>query len=130
GKSAIAAATIHRARAAGATVLTTTGMPTETEVAYTSLQPLLWPVLDDAEALPGPQKAALDAAMGLSQEPPKDPFRTGMAVLNLLGDTAERAPVVVVAEDAHWLDEATTEVLAFVARRIEADAIAMLITSR
>ena len=53
-----------------------------------------------------------------------------MAVLGLLGDAAERAPVVVVAEDAHWLDEATTEVLAFVARRIEADAIAMLVTSR
>ncbi len=68
--------------------------------------------------------------MGLSAEPPKDPFRTGMAVLNLLGDAAERAPVVVVAEDAHWLDEATTEVLAFVARRIEADAITILVTSR
>ena len=51
-------------------------------------------------------------------------------MLDLLGDAAERAPVVVVAEDAHWLDAATAEVLAFVARRIEADAIAMLITSR
>ncbi len=50
--------------------------------------------------------------------------------MNLLGDAAERAPVVVVAEDAHWLDEATTEVLAFVARRIEADAITILVTSR
>ena len=130
GKSAIAAATISRAGAAGATVLTTTGMPSETEVPYTSLQPLLWPVLDDADGLPASQRATLEAAMGLSAEPPKDPFRTGMAVLNLLGDAAERAPVVVVAEDAHWLDEATTEVLAFVARRIEADAITILVTSR
>ena len=97
GKSAIAAATISRAGAAGATVLTTTGMPSETEVPYTSLQPLLWPVLDDADGLPAAQRAALDAALGLSSEPPKDPFRTGMAVLNLLGDAAERAPVVVVA---------------------------------
>ena len=54
GKSAIAAATISRAGAAGATVLTTTGMPSETEVPYTSLQPLLWPVLDDADGLPAP----------------------------------------------------------------------------
>ncbi|MBE2320549.1 AAA family ATPase [Solirubrobacter sp. CPCC 204708] len=130
GKSAIAAAATAKARAAGATVLTTTGMPAEPELPYTSLQPLLWPVLDDAAGLPAPQRAALDAALGLSADAPKDPFRTGMAVLNLLGDAAERAPVVVVVEDAHWLDEATTEVLAFVARRIEDDPIAMLITSR
>src|SRR5687767_5684633 len=130
GKSAIAAAAVSRASTDGATVLTTTGMPSETEVPYTSLQPLLWPVLDDADGLPAPQRAALHAALGLSAEPPKDPFRTGMAVLNLLGDAAERAPVVVVAEDAHWLDEGTTEVLAFVARRIEADAITILVTSR
>ena len=77
GKSAIAAAATAQACAAGATVLTTTGMPSETDVPYTSLQPLLWPVLDDADALPGPQKAALDAAMGLSDEPPKDPFPGG-----------------------------------------------------
>ena len=80
--------------------------------------------------LPAPQRAALDAALGVSGDAPADPFRTGLAVLGLLGDAAERAPVVVVAEDAHWLDDATAEVLAFVARRIEADPIAMLITSR
>lgn len=130
GKSALAAAATANARASGATVLSTTGVPSEAEVPYTSLQPLLWPVLDDADALPAPQKAAIEAAMGLSADAPQDPFRTGLAVLGLLGDAAERAPVVVIAEDAHWIDEATTEVLAFVARRIEADAIAMLLTSR
>jgi len=130
GKSALAAAATAKAHASGATVLTTTGMPTEAEVPYTSLQPLLWPVLDEADTLPKPQKAAIEAAMGLSADPPQDPFRTGMAVLGLLGDAAERAPIVVIAEDAHWIDEATAEVLAFVARRIEADAITMLLTSR
>lgn len=130
GKSALAAAATVKARAAGATVLSTTGMPSEAEVPYTSLQPLLWPVLDEAQALPGPQKAAIEAVMGFSGDAPQDPFRTGLAVLGLLGDAAERTPVVVVVEDAHWVDEATAEVLAFVARRIEADALVMLLTSR
>ena len=111
----------------GATVLTMTGVPSESQLPYASLQGLLWPVMDDADHLPAPQRAALDAAWRADAP---DPFRTGLAVLGLLGDAAERAPVVVVAEDAHWLDDATAEVLAFVARRIEADPIAMLITSR
>ena len=107
-----------------------TGVPSESQLPYASLQGLLWPVMDEADALPPPQRAALDAALGVSADAPADPYRTGLAVLGLLGDAAERAPVVVVAEDAHWLDDATAEVLAFVARRIEADPIAMLITSR
>lgn len=127
GKSTLAAAATAKARAAGATVLSTTGMPAEAEVPYTSLLPLLWPVLDQADALPAPQKAAIEAVMG---DAPQDPFRTGLAVLGLLGDAAERTPVVVIVEDAHWIDDATAEVLAFVARRIEADAITMLLTSR
>ncbi|MDA0184989.1 AAA family ATPase, partial [Solirubrobacter phytolaccae] len=130
GKSALAAAATSKARAQGATVLTTTGMPSEAEVPYTSLQPLLWPILDEADALPAPQKAAIEAVMGFAGDAAQDPFRTGLAVLGLLGDAAERTPVVVIVEDAHWIDEATAEVLAFVARRIEADALVMLLTSR
>jgi DNA-binding NarL/FixJ family response regulator len=113
GKSTIASEAVTRAQAAGATVLTTTGVPSASELPYAALHQLLWPVLPDP-------------ALGMGA----DPFRTGLAVLGLLGDVAERAPVVVVAEDAHWIDEPTSEVLAFVARRIEADPIAMLITSR
>jgi DNA-binding CsgD family transcriptional regulator len=125
GKSAIAAAAVRRAGEAGATVLTTTGVPSAAELPYAGLQQLLWPVIDDTERLPRP----LRAAMG-EEEAPADPFRTGLAVLGLLGDAAERAPVLVVTEDAHWLDEPSSEVLGFVARRIDADPIAMLFTSR
>ncbi|UUY02306.1 AAA family ATPase [Svornostia abyssi] len=130
GKSAIAGAAIRRARDGGATVLTTTGAPSEADLPYACLHQLIGPVLDDADALPDPQRAALDAALDGGAERRADPYRTGLAVLGLLGDAAERAPVVVVAEDAHWVDPPTSEVLAFVARRIEADAITMLITSR
>lgn len=130
GKSAIAGVAIRRARDGGATVLTTTGVPSEADLPYACLHQLIGPVLDDADALPDPQRAALDAALDGGAARRADPYRTGLAVLGLLGDAAERAPVVVVAEDAHWVDPPTSEVLAFVARRIEADAITMLITSR
>ena len=130
GKSAIAEVAVRRAREAGATVLTTTGVASEAEPPYACLQQLLWPVMDEADALPAPQRGALRAAMGEAGDAPADPYRTGLAVLGLLGDAAERAPVVVVVEDAHWLDEPTSDVLAFVARRIESDAVAMLFTSR
>jgi DNA-binding CsgD family transcriptional regulator len=122
GKSAIAAAAVRRARDAGATVLTTTGVESATALPYAALQQLLAPVMDVA----GAHRGTLAAAMGEAA----DPYRTGLAVLGLLGDAAERAPVVVVAEDAHWFDAPTGEVLGFVARRIEADPIAMLFTSR
>ena len=46
-----------------------------------------------------------------------------MAVLDLLSDVAGDAPLLVVVEDAHWLDRPTADVLAFVARRIESDPI-------
>lgn len=130
GKSALAAAAVRSARDAGATVLTTTGVPSEAELPYACLHQLLAPVMDDAAALPDRQRAALDAAMSGAAERSADPYRTGLAVLGLLGDATDRAPVVLVAEDAHWVDPPTTEVLAFVSRRIQADPVAMLITSR
>lgn len=130
GKSTLAAVAVRRARHAGATVLTTTGVPSEAELPYACLHQLLGPVLHDAAALPDRQRAALDAALDGGSERRADPYRTGLAVLALLGDAADRAPVVVVAEDAHWVDSPTSEVLAFVSRRIQADPVTMLITSR
>lgn len=130
GKSAIAAATVERARQAGCTVLTTTGVSSEAEIPYSCLHQLLWPVMQHADGLLAPQRTALDAALGSNGDALADPYRTGLAVLGILSDAAEQAPVALVAEDAHWLDAPTGEVLAFVSRRLEADRISMLITSR
>ncbi|MBE2317646.1 AAA family ATPase [Solirubrobacter sp. CPCC 204708] len=129
GKSTLAKATIRHARELGSTVLTTTGVRTDAAFPYSGLHQLVWPVLGELARLPGPQRSALEAALG-ADEGPVDAYRAGLALLTLLGDVAEHSPVVVVAEDAHWVDAPTCEVLAFVARRIEADAVAMLITSR
>ncbi|HWT95800.1 MAG TPA: ATP-binding protein, partial [Solirubrobacteraceae bacterium] len=131
GKSALAAVAADRARGLGATVLTTTGVPSEADLPYACLHQLLAPVMDQAAGLSGGHRSALDHALGAAEDVRAvDTYRAGLAVLDLLGDVAERAPVVVVAEDAHWLDAPTCDVLAFVARRIEADPVAMLITSR
>jgi hypothetical protein len=88
-------------------------------------------VLGRAERLPDAQRATLGRVLGAGGgERPVDAYRAGLAVLDLLGDVAEEQRVVVVAEDVHWLDDPTCDVLAFVARRIEADPIAMSMTSR
>jgi DNA-binding CsgD family transcriptional regulator len=131
GKSALAAVAVDRARSQGAMVLTAKGMPSEGELPFAGLHQLVAPVMGRAEHLPGTQRATLDGVLGAGDgERPVDAYRAGLAVLDLLGDIAEEQRVVVVAEDVHWLDGPTCDVLAFVARRIEADCIAMLMTSR
>jgi hypothetical protein len=53
-----------------------------------------------------------------------------MAVLDLFSDVATDAPLLVVVEDTHWLDRPSSDVLAFVARRIESDPIVVLVAIR
>jgi pimeloyl-ACP methyl ester carboxylesterase len=85
----------------------------------------------DARARPaGRALRALDAAFGLADAPAPELFRTAMVVLDLLSDIAADAPVLVVLEDAHWLDGPTADVLAFVARRLESDPIVLLAAIR
>lgn len=129
GKSALLAATRRSAEARGMRVLSATGVQAEQGFPYAGLHQLLHPVLDQAVALPGPQRAALDAALGMADEH-VDPYLTGLAVLGILGDVAETTPLLVVAEDAHWLDRPTCAALAFAARRLEADAIVLLVAVR
>ena len=88
------------------------------------------PVRDRAAELSPAHRAALDAAFGVGDGAPPERFRIALAVLDLLSEVAAEAPLLVVAEDAHWLDAATTDVLAFVARRLEADPIVLLAAVR
>ena len=103
------------------TVLRTSGVESESPLAFAALQRLLWPVRGRIDDLPGPQRAALRTALG-EQDGDGDRFLTFMGILSVLADAAEEAPVLVVVDDAHWLDDASPAALLFTARRLQANA--------
>jgi DNA-binding CsgD family transcriptional regulator/tetratricopeptide (TPR) repeat protein len=131
GKTVLLADTAERAQAAGMRVLRVTGRESESRLAFAGLHQLLRPVLSSAAGLPGRQARALLGALGLSADPgAPDPLLTGVAVLTLLSDLSEQSPVVVVADDAHWLDRSSLDVLAFAGRRLDAERVVLLVGAR
>src|SRR5580704_9476197 len=131
GKTVLLADAAGRARSAGMRVLSVTGRESESRLAFAGLHQLLRPVLSGAADLPARQAQALTAALGLTADPiAPDPLLTGMAVLTLLSDLSERSPVLVVADDVHWLDRSSLEVLAFVGSRLDAERVVMLVGAR
>jgi DNA-binding CsgD family transcriptional regulator len=108
----------------------TVGVEGEMELAFAALQQLCSPSLDLMEHLPDPQRDALEVALGLSAGRAPNPFLVGLAVLNLLSDAAEEQPLLCVVDDAQWLDRTSARVLAFVARRLLAEKIAMVFAAR
>ncbi|MCX4908973.1 AAA family ATPase [Streptomyces sp. NBC_00878] len=116
------------AAAADFTVLTCRGTRLESGLAFAALHELLWPVMDRIADLPQPQASALRGALGHSDDP-ADRFLIGAAVLTLVCDLTEKQPVLIVADDAQWLDEPTARCLAFVARRLRTEHVAALLTA-
>jgi DNA-binding CsgD family transcriptional regulator len=112
--------------AADLRVIRITGVESEMELGFAGLHRLLIPFLDGIEKLPVRQRDALGAAFGLVTATPADQFMVGMAVLTLLTDIAAELPLACIVDDAHWLDQETMAVLAFVGRRIQADRVALL----
>jgi DNA-binding CsgD family transcriptional regulator len=117
------------AAADGSTVLRTSGIESESPLAFAALQRLLRPVLRLAERLPAPQARSLRRAFG-KEEGAVDRFLVFLAALSLLAEAAEEAPVLALVDDAHWLDDASAAALLFVARRLEAERIALLFAAR
>ena len=131
GKTVLLADAAGRARSAGLRVLSVTGRESESRLAFAGLHQLLRPVLPSAVGLPGRQAQALTGALGLAADPvAPDPLLTGVAVLTLLSDLSERSPVLVVADDAHWLDRSSLDVLAFVGSRLDAERVLLLVGAR
>jgi DNA-binding CsgD family transcriptional regulator len=131
GKTVLLADVAGRARSAGMRVLSVTGRESEARLAFAGLHQLLRPVLSGAVGLPGRQARALLGALGLAADPgAADPLLTGTAVLTLLSDLSERSPVLVVADDAHWLDRSSLDALAFAGSRLDADRVVLLVGAR
>ncbi|WP_433605925.1 ATP-binding protein [Dactylosporangium sp. CA-139114] len=126
GKSAVLAWTAGRAADAGLRVLSTTGVESEAQVAFAGLHQLLAPVLGQVDPLPD----ALLAAFGRADVAAVDPSRLALATLDLLGELAAEQPVLLVVEDVHWLDRASADALAFVARRLAFEPIVLVVAAR
>jgi DNA-binding CsgD family transcriptional regulator len=116
--------------ASGCRIVRAAGAEAEMELAYAGLQQLCAPMLDHLEALPGPQREALSTAFGLSAGEPPDRFFVGLAVLSLCAEAARHTPLLCVVDDAQWLDRASAQALAFVARRLQAESVAVVIAIR
>jgi len=108
----------------------TAGVEGEMELPFAAIQQLCAPFLELAERLPPPQREALEVAFGLSPGPAPTPYLVGLALLGLLSDAADRQPVLVVVDDAQWLDRESARTVAFVARRLEAERLALALAAR
>src|SRR5918996_2791909 len=107
-----------------------TGVESEMELAFASLHQLCAPLLERLERLPAPQRDALRIVFGLSAGPAPDPFLVGLAVLSLLSEAAEQRPLLCVVDDAHWLDHSSALTLGFVARRLLAEPVGLVLAAR
>jgi DNA-binding CsgD family transcriptional regulator len=111
-------------------VLRAAGAESEMELAFAALHQLCAPMLDRLERLPGPQRDALETTFGLSAGAAPDRFLVGLATLSLLSEVADERPLLCVIDDAQWLDRASAQALAFVARRLQAESVVMLFATR
>jgi len=111
-------------------LLRASGVESEMELAFAGLQQLCGPMLERLDGLPGPQRDALATAFGLRSGDVPDRFLVGLAVLSLLSDVAEEQPLVCLVDDAQWLDQASRQALAFVARRVLAESVVLVFATR
>ncbi len=107
-----------------------TGVQADMELPFAGLQQLFGSMLGSLERLPDPQRDAVEVAFGLRSGPAPDRFEVGLAMLGLLAEVAEQEPLVCVVDDAQWLDQASALTLAFVARRLMAESVALVFAVR
>jgi DNA-binding NarL/FixJ family response regulator len=103
------------------------GVESETSMEFAGLHQLLIPCLPQLDELPAPQRGALAVAFGQEAGPPPEQFLVGLAALTLLSRAAEAQPLLCIVDDAHWLDPESAQVLGFVARRLCADRVGLIV---
>jgi hypothetical protein len=128
GKTALLESAISAA--SGLRVTRAVGVESEMELAFAALQHLCAPLLDRLERLPVPQQDALEVALGLRAGDAPDRFLVGLAVLSLLSEVAGEQPLLCVVDDAQWLDQESAQALLFVARRLLAESVALVLATR
>lgn len=111
-------------------LLRAVGVESEKELPFAALHQLCAPVLGRLDALPGPQQEALRKVFGFTGGETPDRFLVGLGVLSLLSGLGAEQPLVCLIDDAHWLDQASAQTMAFVARRLLADPVAFVFVAR
>jgi hypothetical protein len=104
GKSFLLEAAKSKAEALGTRVISVAGIECETRLAFAGLHQLLRPLIEGIRELPSPQRQAIEVALGISEGPAPELFLLGLATLTLLADSASRQPLLLIADDAQWLD--------------------------
>ena len=117
-------------QASGCQLVRIDGVESEMELPLAALHQFCGPLLSSLDALPEPQQRALRVAFGLAAGPAPDRFVLGLAVLSLLAESAAVRPLVCLVDDAQWLDEASSQVLGFVGRRLQAEPVGLLVAVR
>ena len=113
----------------GIETLATEGVEAEAELAFAGLQQLLWPIRGHIEELPAP-RGALEAAFGINELDVPDPFLVALAAYELITSAASSAAMLLVVDDAHWLDRSTLGVLTFISRRLARESVALVAAVR
>ena len=130
GRTSIAALGCDLAEGVGRRALMVSGAPGEEGIALAGLSQLLLPFIPQIESLPGAHRLALERPLGLaSRNEPIDLVATGMAVIALMTQREEAAPLFVAVDDADRIDTETLSVLAFVAKRIDRHRAVLLLTA-
>ncbi len=111
-------------------VLRARRIESEAQIPFAGLAELLRSALSGLERIPAPQGAALAGALALAPARAGDRFAIGAATLSLLSATAEERPLLLLVDDAHWLDASSAQALLFAARRLVADPVALLLSAR
>ena len=130
GKSVLVEHARARASVLGARTLAAVGVESESELAFAGLHQLLQPITSRIDRLPDPQRRALDAAFGVDDLVEPDPFRVAVAAYRLVSDAADSSPLLLIADDAHWLDRSSLDVLTFIARRLENEPVVFIAALR
>jgi DNA-binding CsgD family transcriptional regulator len=131
GKSAVLDVAKRRAEERRLSVVTMIGIPAEVHLPFAALEFALRPLMKRVKELPPPQQSALLTAFGLRDDvAAPDKFLVGLATLSLLTDSAAHRPILLIADDAQWLDQETCDILAFVARRLRSDPIVLMAAIR
>ena len=128
GKTSLLRYVAHRAT--DCRVLRLSGVESELELPLAALHQLCGPLLGEVETVPAHQEEALRVALGLAAGPPPDRFVVGLAVLNVLAEVAAKQPLVVLVDDAQWLDEPSRQVLGVVARRLLGESVLLALAVR